>query len=123
MPSKDDHVAQADRNINLCGEMRERGEFEWAVTTMFYSAVHLMDAWLAVGGKPPHPENHLVRERAIRSNGHLRLQYDNYRELYDRSVDARYECVRFDDPQVEDLHRSAYQPIKDHLRRGLGIAQ
>jgi hypothetical protein len=72
---------------------------DWAVTMLFYSAVHLVDAYFA--GKNSHPPNHQSRETDIQRNGSLSDVYRAYLQLKDWSRAARYEAVGFDAAKID----------------------
>ena len=46
MPEQPDHRRQAARNEAVARLMADNGYFEWAMTALFYSALHLIDAYL-----------------------------------------------------------------------------
>jgi len=94
---------QAVSNAEISTRLETLGANDWAVTTLFYSAVHWIDAYLEVGGQIRHPKDHGERYREIRGNGFLRGLYPAYRELDDRSRDARYECAAFSSANVLHL--------------------
>ena len=58
---------------------------QWAVTCLFYAALHYVNAHL---GERPLPDNHSDRDNYVRANMHL--IHDEYRWLKTRSEDARY---------------------------------
>jgi len=85
---------------------------------MFYVAVHLIDACLA---PRQHPKTHVERRRLAWFDPRLRRVRSHYRELEERSRDARYECMVFSDQLVENLRSQELEPLKRHLRRVLRI--
>jgi hypothetical protein len=87
------------------------------VTTLFYSAVHLVDAVLA---PKLHPEEHEIRRMAVRRLPEFRAIQNDYRELEERSRDARYRCTPFSDTEVTALRTGTFEPLKTHVRRVLG---
>ena len=56
---------------------------DWAVTILFYSALHYIDAFLA--GKNMHPLNHDQRDEEVERNGSISNIYNDYRRLKDMS--------------------------------------
>jgi hypothetical protein len=74
----------------------------WAVTALFYSAVHLIQACLVAKGK--NPSTHSVRDSAIRRDVVLRAIYADYREMESSSRIARYETVLVTGRDVLRVH-------------------
>jgi hypothetical protein len=88
------------------------------VTTLFYAALHLVEATLA---PHMHSANHNVRFANIRRHPQLQQLYPHYYELYSRSLNARYDCVSFTLLQAQHLYVTRYEPIKRHLQPLLGF--
>lgn len=93
---------------------------DWALTAPFYSALHLIDAYVA-GTLNQHPRNHTVRNHAVRSTAAPRAAYSHYRELQERSRDARYECITFRAQDVQLLRQSDFEPLRHRLHRLLRL--
>ncbi|MBM4033487.1 MAG: hypothetical protein FJ291_17125 [Planctomycetes bacterium] len=99
MATREKHLAQAGANRAFYEELLDRPQYrDWAVTALFYAAVHYVDAFL----HPRHPADHGTRNHLIRTSPLLQPLYVKYRRLQDRSQDARYECY---DPTREELVR------------------
>ena len=62
--------------------------WDWAVTGLFYAAVHYVMAYLATKGI--HPVLHQVRNSHVHRDPFLNPLYIDYRELQNHSEDARY---------------------------------
>jgi hypothetical protein len=118
VPSRLAHLAKAESNQALAVALQRGSHVEWSVTVLFYAALHLVEAILA---PPVHSKNHLVRDHTVQHHPDLQPIYLHYRELYRRSLDARYNCVMFSVLQVEHLYVTRYEPIKQHLRPLLGF--
>ena len=58
---------------------------QWAVTCLFYAAIHYINAHL---GNRPVPDNHRDRESYVRVN--MQLIHNDYRWLMTKSQGARY---------------------------------
>jgi hypothetical protein len=90
---------------------------DWAVTTCFYAALHLVDSYLARLGI--HPHTHVKREGWIQR----RLPYirPNYWQLKHYSLRARYEGVQmtpataFQSAFVENLITTELEAIKNYI--------
>jgi hypothetical protein len=104
VPSKEEHLSRAHENEALAGslDLDVTLNVDWAITILFYAALHYVDAYLAT--KPIHPPSHDFRDSEIENNGSLSPIYNDYRRLKDKSVAARYEIANF--------HRSQFPPIK-----------
>jgi hypothetical protein len=119
MPSRSEHLEQARKNLAHAERLlREWGADEtavqWAVTATFYSAVHLIDAYLADFGV--HPRNH--EHRALLLQTAPDDLYVAYRSLYDASRQARYDVRRFRPDQVGLLISGHVSTIADALGFG-----
>lgn len=118
MPNRRTHVAKFRHNERLSHSLEGTANNDWAVTTMFYAALHLVDACLAPA---QHPRRHVDRRHIVSTDPRLQPIWQHYRQLEDRSQDARYDCTRFTDQQVRSLRSQHFEPLKRHLRRILGI--
>lgn len=87
MPTKDEHKAKAGHNENFVASI-EDPYWDWAITGLFYAAVHYVMAFLAK--KSVHPVLHQVRNSHVHRDPILNPIYVDYRELQDNSEDARY---------------------------------
>jgi hypothetical protein len=109
MPSEPDHLTKAVCNetfadsLNLVG----RTEAEWALTALFYAALHYVEAYLSrqFGF---HSGTHESREKAINKDARLRRAYVEYAELKTLGRVARYELTSFG--------RQEYFQARPHLR-------
>ena len=120
MPSRVNHLAQADKNERLSRGIAESGTFpegatDWEVTMIFYSALHLVDAFLDQS-QGIHPVSHRNRGWYISNVTQLQPIVRNYIDLYERSVDARYRLVSITAEQVSRIDLEVFQPIKSHIR-------
>jgi hypothetical protein len=54
VPSKEDHLNRAQDNERLAGslDLNSAINVDWAITILFYAALHYVDAYLAI--KPAH---------------------------------------------------------------------
>jgi len=87
---------------------------DWAITMLFYSAVHYLQAYLA--GKGFRVITHRQRDDEIERNGSLSPIFNDYRRLKDLSEDARYEIANFTADRhlkqaKERLERVKYQVL------------
>lgn len=119
MPTRQEHLAQAEHNEALSQRLEITRYTDWAVTALFYSALHLIDAYLLALGMDP--KDHAERLRQVASAAALRPVWLRYRNLLDWSIDARYECLPFTTGQVQALRRNSFEPLERHLKTLLGV--
>ncbi len=114
MPERHEHLQRARDNELLAAQLKADVGFsnDWAITMLFYSALHYVDAFLA--GKRMHPLNHDDRDEEIERNGSLTDIYRHYRRLKDFSRSARYEIANYAKADVH-LARTKLEAIKNHL--------
>jgi hypothetical protein len=86
-PTKDEHRAKAEHNEFLANEL-DNPFWDWAITGLFYSALHYVEAYLATKGI--HFRRHKLRDSWIYRDAALKPIYIDYRELQTESEDARY---------------------------------
>jgi hypothetical protein len=93
---------------------------DWQVTCLFYAALHYVDAYLIAttpGGV--RPQGHADRGRQAATV--LPAQMLDYRELRDRSEDARYELRQVAQAEVEALRTGQFARIRTQVRGALGL--
>ena len=98
MKTPTQYIQQASRNTELAVFLRAEkvSYLDWAVTCLFYAAVHYVNAHLAHGDKAI-PKRHTTqgkligRSNIVEADPELRTIYSAYRHLDDESRDARYE--------------------------------
>ena len=118
MPDAQNHVERAERNEAFYNSFAlETTRYrDWAVTALFYSALHYVDARLDAFGI--HPEDHGKRGRAVQEKFPLNL-YRSYRELQGKSEDARYALIEFDSNSIRDLETRDFAAIREFVRNRL----
>ena len=124
MPARDAHIQQAEHNEALFVHLATSSPtyLDWQVTSLFYAALHYVDAQLATlpaGGM--HPTSHALRNNCVATHTSLKPVYVGYQELQNRSIDARYDLVPFTPAGVAQLRTVHFESLKAHLRRLLGI--
>lgn len=112
MPNPDQHGRQAVDNLGLHEQLAREGTHpDWDLTILFYAALHYVDAYLC----PDEPRNHAQRNGRIRDLGELWPIWPSYKLLFERSLDARYECYDPTPEQLQDYRRLYFDPIQSHL--------
>ena len=122
MPTREQHIYQAERNERAARVLAETEASEdrltdWEVTALFYSALHYIDAFLdSMGGI--HPTNHTARNGLVASRTSFAL---SYLKLYNRSLDARYNVVSLAPQAVAKIIADDFNPIKENIRSLLNL--
>jgi hypothetical protein len=117
MPSEADHLATARGNEEFAEFLLIQPEdrfLGWAVSSVFYAAVHYGRAFLRAKSGPAitsHPgfETHFLRICRDQS------LYNLYRRLKDESERARYDCATYNKADVSDLRQKFLFPFRDAL--------
>ena len=124
MASESGHLEQADRN-ERCSEalsgLNPTRFTEWEVTTLFYSALHYLEAYLARNGIDyRHPKKHSQRKNELANHAELDSIVMNYLSLQDYSENARYELASYSEAEVAMFRDDEFVPIRDEIRLLLG---
>lgn len=121
MPGRRSHLAKADANECLVNalDLNESTQVEWAITFLFYSAVHLVEAYLA--GKGRHSRDHTEREDEIARNAILQPIQTPYRRLRNLSRLARYDATQLHRVDLDRRALPEFRQIKAHIHAVLGI--
>lgn len=112
MPRSQQHLQKAAHNEAFVVSLglSTSPYLDWAVTGMFYSAVHYVEAYLATQGI--HSVDHRARDSDIQRKPQLKSLYVPYNELKNHSINARYMTTRFTAADVVGL-----QPELDIIKR------
>jgi hypothetical protein len=113
MATVQEHRLKAVHNWDFLDFHRlSEGEFaDWAVTVLFYCALHWLRALLAQEGY--QVRNYRDEEDAITGAGIFTLQaLEWYRHLKDSSRMARYETTQFSTSIYRDLRQDCFEPFK-----------
>lgn len=90
MPNKAEHRTRAEHDEFLVQNI-DNPFFDWKVTGTFYSALHYVDAYLAI--QNIHPPTHAIRLGLVRTDPKLKPVSMDYRDLLNESRTARYEAA------------------------------
>lgn len=112
----EEHLMVARRN-EAAAHTNEEPHPEWAVTALFYAALHYVEAYwfvtAAAQGYDPHCTSHEERSPAVAK--YLNPIYKHYRALEKASRDARYRAIPFSKYDVQDLRNKRLAPLKQHI--------
>jgi len=105
LPTQTQHLKKAKENESLAATMNLAvpAASDWAITMLFYAAVHYVEAFFSKAGQ--HLKRHKLRVNAIQANPRLRPIYLDYRELQTYSETARYQAVFFTAADVVPVRR------------------
>ena len=124
MPSEHKHISRAQNNEQFYSSfnLSTTPFIDWAVTALFYSSLHYLDAYFATypaGGM--HPHSHAARDFHVARDSFTKNLYSSYRELKDRSEDARYNLISFNPTSVAILEIQDFQKIRNSIRGHLAL--
>jgi hypothetical protein len=116
VPTKEEHVTKADGNATLALSLKldNQTRIDWALTILFYAALHYVDAYLAKSHV--NLRSHTTRDNALGRDKHLRPIYKQYSDLKFFGYNARYEVFGFKATDVTDKAEKHYDAIKAHLQ-------
>lgn len=103
MPVESAHVGQAEHNLKCFDSLDKKVFSDWAATTLFYSAIHYVDAYLA-RVLSVHPGGHGDRDTYVNRMADLSKVRSDYRELKDYCHNARYRPpTRYSEAELGDM--------------------
>lgn len=134
MPERKYHLAKVKYNLDVSAHLKDTTKFtDWAVTALFYSALHLIDAYLdgehALPKDERHPRKHSANA-AAGNGGRGRNQLvqallpairKEYRSLEEASRRARYDMEVLG-PDAYDRLLDQYKKVEQYTRMRM-IAQ
>jgi len=117
MPLTNQHIQQAEKNEVFFSSFDAGSTLysDWAVTALFYAALHYVDACL--GHLNFHPVSHAQRTPLIRH--YLPQIFQWYRELKDESEQARYQLKMFTSQQVVQYQQENLLEIRSFCQMWL----
>jgi len=116
----EEHLATSAANEGLAIRLVEMAEYGWSVTCLFYSALHLTEAYLAQQGHAS--ANHRERNLNIVREPNLNQVRRAYTRLKTESEHARYECEVFTAQDATRVRQLLYAPMAAALRNILGVS-
>lgn len=115
MPTKAEHIHQAQHNEAFYQTIDRAAYSDWAVTVTFSAALHSVDAFLAAQAGGIHPGDHRLRERHVQRVAQLRPLWNHDHRLKTRSRNARYNATRFTNEEVRRVFDDDLGAIKRHF--------
>ena len=119
MATKDEHAAKADNNAAFARalELKSQINIDWALTALFYSGLHYVDAYLVKQGTLAHLfDTHAKRQRMIETDRSLKKVKNEYYDLKNLSIRARYFCHATKADKVTKDAIPALEIIKTHIK-------
>ena len=114
------HIAQAEKNERLYEVLLGTEFNDWAVTALFYAALHYVDAYIA-SSTGVSPSNHSARNYLVDSVPSLTDISRAYSDLYRLSRDVRYEIFSVSTDATLRVRSQRFDPIRAHIRALLGL--
>ena len=117
MPTPAEHLDQAERNEQFATTISNLDPrfTEWEITALFYASLHYMNALLSYLGY--EAKNHHERRILIARHTNVSSPYDN---LFQHSLDARYELIEHTPEDVERLKSEDFLMVKGEVMSLLG---
>lgn len=115
MPSVEQHLEQAKRNAAFAERLLGDGDVgqEWAMTAVFYAAVHYGRAVVAaaqLGTLTSHHSFESYLQRDLKAPPHI---YKAYRFMKDEAEAARYDCRAFTVDDVKKIQGTKFILFRD----------
>lgn len=113
MPLNPEYQARAEHNERLLAEFDQdtTDYLDWMVTIAFYVAVRYVDACFF----PELPANHIDRLEMVRTDSRTYPIRRSYRELYQKSIESRYQLVSFSPAEVNTLIENRMNHVKGRM--------
>jgi hypothetical protein len=121
MPSREQHLRKASDNKTFADSIENNNTTEvgWALTVLFYSALHYIEAYNAKYGF--HCNTHRQLNDDIARNPVLNPVSDEYSDLQNFSWNARYKAVNYGRNELAEClgyHATIKQHVTNLLEKG-----
>jgi serine acetyltransferase len=115
------HLAQARRNRDLFREFAARpADRDWALVFLFYSALHLVQAYAVQHRARPLPYDHESRKEFLANRAELQELAETYAVFFHQSRMARYRLWVPTEGELKLAEAFYYEPIRERLAE-LGV--
>ena len=111
-----DHILQAEHNERLYEALDRVVYSDWAMTSLFYAALHYVDALILQNGV--QPDSHQTRNRKVSQLTVLKPILRQYLDLKARSQSARYDGYSYSTEELV-LSKNDLESIKKQVLRNL----
>ena len=113
MLTVEEHLALATRNedfsVNIVALPNRYPE--WEITSLFYSSLHFVSAYLAEQGHDP--ETHYARNHLVAALTNVGTDYQN---LYRLSLNARYRRSSFSTSRADEIRAGPFRRVKEGVQ-------
>jgi hypothetical protein len=114
MPRDRDHLRIAENNERFSQFLLSNHVYlDWAVTGMFYAAIHYVEAYLATQNR--HSDFHRLRDSSILQIPQLAPLYDDYNDLKNDSTQARYLGHDFTPQDITSRIQPSLTAVRNHI--------
>lgn len=112
-----EHITKAQRNLTFQSRLEKWDDrsLDWELVSLFYAALHYLDAYFLRLNPPHTASNHGERKRILKETPLPRSAQEDYRTFEDMSRDARYNFIDLDEQTFEDGRQLAGSLIDRHL--------
>jgi hypothetical protein len=111
-----EHIDEAGANYRRYEQMLRAPEnVPWATVFLFYSALHLIQAYARYRTRHWIPRDHEERANYVAEYMPLDIAF-HYTKLYRASKLARYSMIKYTVAEVRSLHDDQFAKIRRHLR-------
>jgi hypothetical protein len=114
-----EHLATWRANEATSQRLIEMREYGWAITCLFYAALHLVEAKLS--DQEGKTSTHVGRAAVMRNEVDLQPILRYYAALKRESENHRYRCRLYSVGEVNRVRSLLYAPLSTHLRNLLGV--
>ena len=113
MPNSTDHLRYAEEHESFSNYLITQNKYlGWAITGVFYAAIHYIEAFLATVNI--HSSQHRTRDSIIAKNENLREVFQDFQELKNYSIQARYYGSQFTSEIVHERLENL-KSLKNHI--------
>jgi hypothetical protein len=119
MATQQEHVAKADNNAAFAKslDLKSQVNVDWALTALFYSGMHYVEAYLAKIQALPHThDTHGKRDKFFVFDAKLKKVSHEYFDLKNFGLKARYDCRAIKASEVTKEAIPALETIKKHIQ-------
>lgn len=115
MPNKAEHLHIAQSHEGFSDYLITNDKhLDWAITGIFYVAIHYVEAYLD-HKLQYHSASHRTRDSTMARMGHLRSIYDEFNDLKNDSIQARYFGTNFTLSDIDSRTKPSLKKIKTHV--------
>jgi len=114
MPSQAEHLFKATNNKTFAQGLTKGTPTAvgWALTVLFYSALHYVEAYNAKFNA--HFSKHEELNKDIQRNPQLSVIFDDYRDLSTFSWNARYRPVAYGEKELNEA-LACHAAVEEHV--------